>query len=79
MMVVVLPPASWPSNGGLKCLLHNTHTTRRIDRLASGVLILATSPKKLVQLNKQFAKRSVEKEYIARVKASCSSMLELIL
>ena len=40
----------------------------RIDRLTSGVLMLARSPEALLDLHAQFRKGEVNKEYIARVK-----------
>ena len=46
----------------------NLHIIHRIDRPASGVLLLAKSKKCLAQLNAQFQQRTIQKTYLAVVK-----------
>ncbi|WRT67633.1 uncharacterized protein IL334_004605 [Kwoniella shivajii] len=48
---------------GIKCFSVN-----RLDRLTSGLMILALSGKKAGLISKEFAEGSVKKEYVARVK-----------
>ncbi|ODN81736.1 hypothetical protein L202_02127 [Cryptococcus amylolentus CBS 6039] len=51
------------SDYGLKCFSVN-----RLDRLTSGLMILALSGKTASQLAQEFSKGTVKKEYVARVK-----------
>ncbi|KAI1308558.1 pseudouridine synthase [Xylaria venustula] len=43
------------------------HPCNRLDRLTSGIMFVAKHPKSAEQLGRQIKKRSVRKEYIARV------------
>lgn len=43
------------------------HTVHRLDRLTSGVLILAKNPKKACELSQMIISRNVEKEYVCKV------------
>lgn len=55
------------------CLFINCyapHRDGRLDRLVSGVLILARSTEAAAQLQEHLKQQLVEKEYLARVKVS---------
>ncbi|KAH3684695.1 hypothetical protein WICPIJ_004330 [Wickerhamomyces pijperi] len=53
---------------GLEC-----HPCNRLDRLTSGLMFLAKNPKGAEKFIQQLKKRSVQKEYIARVKGQFPS------
>jgi 23S rRNA pseudouridine1911/1915/1917 synthase len=57
------PDASWPGESGRPGIVH------RLDRDTSGVILIARSVEVHESLSKQFRRRSVEKEYLALVRA----------
>lgn len=59
---------------GLEC-----HPCNRLDRLTSGLMFLAKNPKGAEKFIQQLKKRSVQKEYIARVKGQFPDDQEIII
>ncbi|KZT55711.1 pseudouridine synthase [Calocera cornea HHB12733] len=79
-LVVVMKPGSVPvhaagryfRNSLVEILktdfgMDKVYTVNRLDRLTSGLMLVATTPQRASELCKQFAENRVKKEYLARV------------
>ncbi|EJT97028.1 pseudouridine synthase [Dacryopinax primogenitus] len=79
-LIVVMKPGSVPvhaagryyKNSLLEIIksdfgLDKVYTVNRLDRLTSGLMLIATTPQRASELCKQFAENKVQKSYLARV------------
>jgi 23S rRNA pseudouridine1911/1915/1917 synthase len=49
-------------------LKHDVHAVHRIDRVASGLVLLSQTPKAMMELSQLFAEGAIQKSYLAVVK-----------